>query len=141
MVVTSAGTIGDSLGTGNRPSNPENSDDTSELINLKLFFALCSRNDLTDGETCSLLGGITAPELDAFRNTNGKVRVDPYRSQRVSYYLAIYKSLPKFLPQGLSIKDWLHQQCKDDFFNGKSPIQYLIETDLRGLRSFFSYVN
>jgi hypothetical protein len=141
MVVTSAGTIGDRPWTGNRPSNPKNADDTSEPVNLKLFLSLCTRSDLTDNETCSLLGGITAPELDVFRNTHGNVRVDPYRSQRISYYLAIYKSLPRFLPQGLSIKDWLHQQCKDDFFNGKSPIQYLIETDLPGLRSFFSYVS
>ena len=141
MVVTSVGTIGDSLGVGNRLPSPEKAGDTSEPVNLKLFLSLCTRSDLTDHETCSLLGGISALELEAFRNNNGKVRVDAYRSQRVSYYLAIYKSLPRFLPQGLSINDWLHQQCKDDFFDGKSPIQYLIEADLPGLRSFFSYVN
>jgi hypothetical protein len=99
---------------------------------LEAFFNICKKWQLSEKEELGLLGWPARSTLYKWKRLeSGALAYDTLI--RISLILGIYKALHILYPQEELANNWIKMPNTNRLFNGRSPIQCVIDQGIDGL--------
>jgi hypothetical protein len=127
------------------PRSKRYSDAEMGSAGVRLFAKLAIIWNLSESDQARLLGDITLEMLSNWKAQAGAkdtFAVGPDTRQRLSYLLGIHRALNTLYTRPELCTRWLRYPNKDPFFNGRTPLETMLEEPAgAGLRRVHSYLH
>jgi hypothetical protein len=104
---------------------------------LQGFFGIADKWDLTADEQIRLLGSPGRSTFFKWKKEGGTIPRDTI--ERISHLLAIFKALEILLPDSKAADTWMRKE--NDYFNGKSALDIMLEGQFSDLLRVRQYVD
>jgi hypothetical protein len=96
-----------------------------------VFTNIAEKWNLSESQVRSLLGGIASSTLHAWRSNPDKRVLDKNAMSRISLIMGIDKALHTYF--GPVADHWITNPNDGPLFEGASPIEYMVTTDILGI--------
>lgn len=109
-------------------------------VGLRTFFNIARLWKLTPEQEATILGLSNQEILTSLRDATYLDHIDEQTIIRISYVLGIYKQLNILLPTPANADSWLGRPNTEEFFNGKTGLDFLLNNPDKHLPLLLAYL-